>query len=182
MAWQIAKHGRCQPSRVARGPRGPWFSMLGLQFWLYSYTMLYLVNFCHLGPLINPQAPTRNMGCMKCGDALTCANWFAPKSESRRNKRTPDSPFLHLFPSCNCPKRCYHLRKDWVIKHSRTEQGAHAPAWSSNFQAQRALVPLRFPCDVSFTSCKVTQGMFTLTYASHQLDSSDSGASSPVSW
>ena len=68
------------------------------------------------------------------------------------------------------------------IRFSRTEWNLHTPAWSAwsvKDQTQRALAPLCFQSDVRVTSCEVTQGVFSFICASHQLDNSDGGASSP---
>ena len=71
------------------------------------------------------------------------------------------------------------------IRFSRTEWNLHTPAWSAwsiKDQTQRALAPLCFQSDVRVTSCEVTQGVFSFICASHQLDNSDGGASSPSPW
>jgi hypothetical protein len=83
----------------------------------------------------------------------------------------------YLFSSRNCAEnlRSYQKRLGY--------QGLNemlTPAWYA--RAQWALVPLCFQSDVRVTSCEVTQGVFRFICASHQLDNSDGGASSPSPW
>ena len=92
-----------------------------------------------------------------------------------------------MWRSLRTPFLLLQLRHEFAImsekiRFSRTEWNLHTPAWSAwsiKDQTQRALAPLCFQSDVRVTSCEVTQGVFRFICASHQLDNSDGGASSP---